>query len=102
MLSVLLRHSVTGLELGDWVGLPASLRDLSVSAPQAWNHKHVLLCLVGFLSSKNLFLFNFGLFYVYGCFACIYVYLSYVRGGQKRVRAPGLGVTDGCELPCGC
>ena len=44
-------------------------------------------------------------FYVYGCFACMYVCAPCVcnaRGDQKNTVDPVTGVTDDCELPCGC
>lgn len=47
-----------------------------------------------------LFFFSlFKLFYVYECFACVYG----TYGGQKEgVGSPRIGITNGCELSCGC
>lgn len=43
--------------------------------------------------------------YAYGCFVCMlsvcHVHTEPV-GSPKGVRFPGIGVTHGCELPCGC
>lgn len=45
------------------------------------------------------------LFCLYGCFACMYFCILYCvygvgGGGQKNIRYPGTGVTDGFKLPC--
>ena len=44
----------------------------------------------------------FILFYMYGCFACMYVCTVWVQRSEEEVGSSGTGVTDGCELPCGC
>jgi hypothetical protein len=43
-------------------------------------------------------------FYVYGCFACMYVCmcLQSTWRPEEVVRSPRTGGTDGCELPCWC
>jgi hypothetical protein len=51
-------------------------------------------------------LFYFILFYVYGYFACKLVCVPRLclvpKKSEESIRCPGTGVTDGCELPCGC
>lgn len=51
----------------------------------------------------SLYLF-FNLFYVFECFACLYVHApcAHLVLMEVRERSPGTGVTDGCELPRGC
>jgi hypothetical protein len=36
----------------------------------------------------------------YGCFACTYMHCLWRL--EENPVSPGTGVTDGCELPCGC
>jgi hypothetical protein len=44
-------------------------------------------------------LFDLFLFYVYGCFAWIYVHHAEARGDVRALRT---GVKDGCKLLCVC
>lgn len=41
-------------------------------------------------------------FYVYGCFACVYVFVLDAclvhTEARKGIRVPGIGATDNCEL----
>jgi hypothetical protein len=46
-----------------------------------------------FIHVYELFCSNVGL-----CFMCI----PDIPGLEEDIKAPGIGVTDGCELPCGC
>ena len=42
------------------------------------------------------------LFYVYGCFAYMFVHMCLAPvEPEEGNRSPGTGVTDGCELPFG-
>ena len=55
----------------------------------------------------KIFLHLFNLFYVYECFAYMYVcvpcvYMIPPRRPEKDIKYPGTGVTDNCEPPCGC
>ena len=42
------------------------------------------------------------LFYVYGCFACMYFFHVPHVGGAHGSQIPRTRVRDGCEPPCGC
>jgi hypothetical protein len=47
---------------------------------------------------------RFILLYMYECFACVHIHEIRVclKRSEEDRRAPGTGVTDGCEPPCGC
>ena len=51
---------------------------------------------------KNKYIFSF---YVYGCFACMYICALCVlstQGGHNRASDPGTGVIDCWQMPCKC
>ncbi|EDL28800.1 mCG147975 [Mus musculus] len=70
---------------------------------------HQAIFLDSEMQSKVFCVFSFKIFYFWFMSmkflpACVYVSgVPSTRRGQKKVsRFPGSGVTDGCELPCGC
>lgn len=41
------------------------------------------------------------LFYVFECFACLYISTWYIGLVRREIACSGIGITDGCEPPCG-
>lgn len=52
------------------------------------------------------FVFKMYLFYVYVCFASMYVCASHscpvLWNSEEGIRSPAIGATGGCEPLCGC
>lgn len=84
------------------------MEPLTQSNQQSPPHPHQCGTLpLGAHSGLCLLLKNKFPFYMYGCFACMYVSCTVcmpdTHGGQKGgVISPGTGVIVSCEIPCGC